>query len=230
MAGAVNTGYTFLDTDVITSSKMNNIIDETVMTSYAIIGSTLAVSDGKLRVNTSGITANELATGSVTTTAILDANVTTAKIADSNVTTAKIADLNVTTAKIADSNVTTAKIADANVTASKLDGAQSGDAPIFGVRAWGSFDGSASSPITPFASGNIASVVRTATGNWDVTFTEPMSSSDYTVVANATHRINVSFATNCFVNSLSASKFTINTGDYSSGPYNSTLISFVVMQ
>jgi hypothetical protein len=110
MAGAVNTGYTFLDTDVITSTKMNNIIDETVMTSYAIIGSTLAVSDGKLRVNTSGITANELATGSVTTTAILDANVTTAKIADSNVTTAKIADSNVTTAKIADSNVTLAKL------------------------------------------------------------------------------------------------------------------------
>jgi hypothetical protein len=110
MAGAVNTGYTFTDTDVITSAKMNNIIGETVMTTDAIIGSTLAISSDKLRVNTAGITANELATGSVTTTAILDANVTTAKIADSNITTAKIADLNITTAKIADSNVTFPKL------------------------------------------------------------------------------------------------------------------------
>jgi hypothetical protein len=110
MAGAVNTSYTFSPTDVITSSRMNNIIDETVMTTEAITGSTLAVSAGKLRVNTSGITANELATGSVTSTAILDANVTTAKIADNAVTTAKITDLNITTAKIADSNVTLAKL------------------------------------------------------------------------------------------------------------------------
>jgi hypothetical protein len=120
MAGAVDTTYTFTATDVITSTKMNNIIDETVMTTDAIIGSTLAVSTGKLRVNTSGITANELATGSVTTTAILDANVTTAKIADSNITTAKIADANVTTAKIVDDAITTAKVLDANITTAKL--------------------------------------------------------------------------------------------------------------
>jgi microcystin-dependent protein len=83
MAGAVDTTYTFTATDVITSTKMNNIIDETVMTTDAIIGSTLAVSTGKLRVNTSGITANELATGSVTTTAILDASVTQPKLSPS---------------------------------------------------------------------------------------------------------------------------------------------------
>ena len=117
MAGAVNTSYTFTATDVITSTKMNNIIDETVMTSYAIIGSTLAVSTGKLRVNTSGITANELATGSVTTTAILDANVTPAKLSNSD-----FGDFTVSSgvATIDNNAIVTSKIADSNVTLAKL--------------------------------------------------------------------------------------------------------------
>jgi hypothetical protein len=117
MAGAVDTTYTFTATDVITSTKMNNIIDETVMTTDAIIGSTLAVSTGKLRVNTSGITANELATGSVTTTAILDANVTPAKLANSD-----FGDFTVSSgvATIDNNAIVTSKIADSNVTLAKL--------------------------------------------------------------------------------------------------------------
>jgi hypothetical protein len=63
------------------------------------------------------------------------------------VTTAKIADANVTTAKILDANITTAKIADASVTAPKLNGAQTGTAPIYGVRAWVNFDGTTSADI-----------------------------------------------------------------------------------
>jgi hypothetical protein len=198
MAGAVNTSYTFSATDVITSSRMNNIIDETVMTTEAITGSTLAVSAGKLRVNTSGITANELATGSVTTTAILDANVTTAKIADNAVTTAKISDLNITTAKIADNavttakvldaNITTAKIADAGVTAAKLSGAQTGSAPIYGTRAWVVFDlyrnaaGGADTANTDrfiINSGNVSSVTKTGTGAFTVNFTVGMPNASY---------------------------------------------------
>jgi hypothetical protein len=136
MAGAVNTSYTFNGTDLITSAKMNNILQQSIMTTDAIIGSTLAISGNKLKVNTSGITSAELQTDSVTTNAIADSNVTTGKLADSAVTTLKIADSNVTTAKIADSNVTTAKIADAGVTAPKLSGAQTGTAPIYGFRAW----------------------------------------------------------------------------------------------
>jgi hypothetical protein len=118
--GAVDTTYTFTATDTITSTKMNNIIDQTTITSDAIIGTTLEAASGKLKVRSAGITSNELATNAVTTTAITDLNVTTGKIADLAVTTGKIADLGVTTAKIADSNVTTVKIADANVTPAKL--------------------------------------------------------------------------------------------------------------
>lgn len=108
--GAIDTTYTFTATDTITSTKMNNIIDQTTFTNDAVFDTTLAVASGKLKVNAQGITPNELAANAVIT----------AKIADSNVTTAKIADLNVTTVKIADDAVTTAKIAASNVTFSKL--------------------------------------------------------------------------------------------------------------
>ena len=80
--GAVNTTYTFTDTDTITSTKMNNIIDQTTMTSDAIIGSTLQVTtSGKLAVNAQGITSNELAANAVITTTVLDNAITNAKIA-----------------------------------------------------------------------------------------------------------------------------------------------------
>jgi microcystin-dependent protein len=66
--GVVNTTYTFSGTDTITSSKLNNIIDDTTFTGDAIQGTTLqVVSPGKLAVSAGGITSNELASNSVTT-------------------------------------------------------------------------------------------------------------------------------------------------------------------
>jgi hypothetical protein len=65
--GVVDTTYTFNSTDTITSSKLNNIIDDTTFTNDAISGSSLqVVSPGKLAVAAGGITANELASGAVT--------------------------------------------------------------------------------------------------------------------------------------------------------------------
>ena len=89
--GAVDTTYTFTATDTITSTKMNNIIDQTTMTSSAIVGTTLEVASGQLRVRSQGITSNELGANSVVTTAIANSNVTTEKIADSSITKAKLA-------------------------------------------------------------------------------------------------------------------------------------------
>jgi hypothetical protein len=89
--GVVNTTYTFSGTDTITSSKLNNIIDDTTFTGDAIQGDTLrVVSPGKLAVNAGGITSNELALNSVVTAKIADYNVITVKIADANVTQAKL--------------------------------------------------------------------------------------------------------------------------------------------
>jgi hypothetical protein len=133
---------------------MNNILDQSVIDPAAIIGTTLAVSAGKLSVAAGGIRANELAANAVTTTAILDANVTTAKILDANVTPSKLANSDFGDFTVAsgvatlDSNVvTTAKVADAAITAPKLNGAQTGTAPIYGIRAWVNFDGTTAANI-----------------------------------------------------------------------------------
>ena len=82
--GAVDTTYTFTATDTITSTKMNNIIDQTTMTSDAIIGTTLEVASGKLKVRAAGITSNELAANAVTTNSVENGAITLEKL-NSNV-------------------------------------------------------------------------------------------------------------------------------------------------
>lgn len=77
--GAIDTTYTFTATDTITSTKMNNIIDQTTFTSDAVFDTTLAVASGKLKVNAQGITSNELAANAVKTITIEDGAVTQAK-------------------------------------------------------------------------------------------------------------------------------------------------------
>jgi microcystin-dependent protein len=78
--GVLDTTYTFQATDTITSSKLNNIIDQTTFTGDAIQGTTLqVVSPGKLAVNALGITSNELATDSVISSKILNGAVTQEK-------------------------------------------------------------------------------------------------------------------------------------------------------
>jgi hypothetical protein len=207
--GVVNTTNTFQSTDTITSAKLNNIIDETTFTSDAIQGTTLqVVSPGKLAVSASGITSNELASNSVVTAKILDSNVTTAKIADSN--------------------VTTAKIADANITAAKLSGAQTGTAPIFGIRAWGRFNGTGSTPITPVYGGNIASITRSATGVYNITFTTAMTDSNYSVVVTGFSPIQVNnqaYATPR-VTSILTTGFTM---DFASASSDVTIVCFQVV-
>ena len=78
--GVVNTQYTFAANDVITSTKMNDIIDQTTVTDDAILGNTLEVAGGKLKVRAQGITSNELATNAVTNTQITNLSVTPSKL------------------------------------------------------------------------------------------------------------------------------------------------------
>ena len=78
--GAVDTTYTFTATDTITSSKMNNIIDQTTITGDAIFENTLEVVAGKLKVRAQGIRSNELATDAVTSTKITSGSVDPTKL------------------------------------------------------------------------------------------------------------------------------------------------------
>jgi microcystin-dependent protein len=97
--GVLDTTYTFTATDVVTSAKLNNVIDQTTFTSSAFSNTTLAInSSGQLRVNTSGITQLELADNSVITAKILDGNVTQAKTNNSLVPTGAFMPFAMTTA------------------------------------------------------------------------------------------------------------------------------------
>jgi hypothetical protein len=194
--GAIDPNYTFTATDVITSTKMNNILDQSTITATAIFNSTLSIASGKLLVAAGGVTSNELGANAVTTTAILDANVTAGKLSADSVITAKILDSNVTAPKLATDSVETAKIKNANVTAAKLDGAQTGTAPIFGARAWVRFNGNNNTSGTADASntnrqilgsGNVSSVLKNATGDYTVTFTTALPSANYVAVGQRSY-------------------------------------------
>lgn len=173
MAGVVETTHTFANNEVITSTLMNNIIDETLFTSDALANSTLALTAGKIKVATSGITSNEMGVDSVTANSIANGVITNAKIsATAAISLSKLANealptgITVATANLVDANVTTAKIADAAITAPKLDGAQTGTAPVYGVRAWANFNAQTNADIagTFSRSGTTVTVTITSHG------------------------------------------------------------------
>jgi trimeric autotransporter adhesin len=82
-----------------------------------------------------------------------------------------------------------AAIASGAVTAAKLSGAQTGSAPVFGVRAWVNFNGTRNESDTGAganganvlikAGGNVASVLRNGTGDYTITFTTAISDANY---------------------------------------------------
>jgi hypothetical protein len=190
--GAIDTSYTFTATDVITSEKMNNILDQSTITATAIIGTTLAVTTGKLSVAAGGIRANELAANAVTTTAILDANVTPAKLSNSDFGDFTVAsgvvtiDAGVVTfAKIATAAVATIAEAKAE-TASKLVTADNVKHSPPSAKAYGSFT-TATTARTLSGSYNTASVTRIDSANTEIAFTSPMASAQYTVLCQTTN-------------------------------------------
>ena len=79
----VNTTNTFTNNEQITSTKLNDIMDNSSFVSGAVVTS------GGLEITAGG--QMQIASDGVTTAKIADSNVTTAKITDSNVTQAKLA-------------------------------------------------------------------------------------------------------------------------------------------
>jgi hypothetical protein len=68
-----------------------------------------------------------------------------------------------------------ASVPDGSITAPKLSGNQTGSAPIYGFRAWVTFDAAG----TIISSGNIASVVRNSLGDFTITFATAMPDANY---------------------------------------------------
>jgi hypothetical protein len=114
-----------------------------------------------------------------------------ATLAQNTVTTSALVSGAVTTEKIALGAVVTEDLANGAVTAAKMSGGQSGDAPIYGCRAWVNFNGTLSAggvnssqnnqPVLIRASGNVSQVIRIADGVYRVIFTIPMPDNNYAV-------------------------------------------------
>ncbi len=220
--GVVNTTHTFANNEVITSTLMNNIIDQTEFISSALANGTLALNgSGQIKVATSGITSNEMGVDAVTANAIAAGVITNVKIgATAAISLSKLASealpvgITVATANILDANVTTAKILDANVTAPKLSGAQTGTAPVYGVRAW--------AKLNPFVSS-----IRTGaykTGNYVRTATETtVTITSHGLKANDKIRLDFTSGTGTdglytVTSSANANEFIVNhTGASTSG-------------
>lgn len=184
--GVLDTSYTFDNNDTITSTKMNNIIDQSSFTSGAIFGDTLELISGQLKVRALGITSSELGTNAVTTAKITDGSVITDKIANLNVTANKIAASTITIDKMAVAALATTAQAKAE-TASVLIAADKVKQTPPAAKAYGSFT-IATTARTLSGSYNIASVTRINSNNTQVTFATggAMASSSYVVVAQTT--------------------------------------------
>ena len=109
------------------------------------------------------------------------------------ITSAQLSAGSVTTTAIASGAITTQTIANSAVTAEKMSGGQTGNAPVYGCRAWVNFDGGAGSTVdgefrcTIRGNGNVSKVVRaggatgTDTGVYLVTLATPMENLNYAV-------------------------------------------------
>ena len=101
----------------------------------------------------------------------------------------------------------------------------SGNAPYYGVRAWAQYNGTSN---TLNASGNISSVTKHGTGDYEFFFTESMI--DYKYAISLSYSAEVSATINntlgqqhtvCFVTSFGANSFRINTYAVSSSGHKS---------
>jgi hypothetical protein len=208
-------------------SSGNVGIGKTPTTALDVNGTVTATAfSGPITGNLTG-TASAIADGSVSTAKIVDANVTTAKIADANVTAAKLASNAVETAKIADDAVTDAKLSLA-ANAGEIKKALNADnsPPIFACRAWALFDGASTPPVIS-AQGNIASITRTLTGLFSVTFTTNMPDANYSVVGAGDNF--GSLGTVC-VDNKTTSGFRILHCDQSGGFVNPRSANFAVFR
>lgn len=155
-----------------------------------------------------------------------DESITGDMILDLAISANKLANDAVNAAKLATDAVETSKIADGAVTTDKIDFALTGDAPYFFCRAWGKMGNGKTTP-TLDAGGNIASVAKTSTGNYSVTFTTALASNEYCVLLTCgTDKDNVAVE-----GTRTTTGFTFKTSDTSDNSLqNTTSVFFAVFQ
>jgi hypothetical protein len=165
-------------------------VSEAMLASGSVTQSKIGAGEVTNAKLASGIDASKLTTGTLPIARIANGAVTDAKLA-SGIDASKLTTGTLPIARIANNTVTNAKLT-LTANASEIKKAINADnaPPIFACRAWVNFDGtldsngnSSTSNTNRFirASGNVSSVTKTGTGDYIVTFTTAMPSSNYCV-------------------------------------------------
>ncbi len=181
----------------------------------------LGVTNAKLA---GSITQDKLAGG--ITSAQLAGSITQDKLAGS-IATSKLAEV------IDDATMTTGvsatSLASSESIKSYVDGKgitqTTGTAPYYGVRAWAQYNGTSN---TLNASGNISSVTKHGTGDYEFFFTESMINYKYAISLSYSEEVSATINstlgqqhTVCFINSFGANSFRIKTYAVSSSGHPS---------
>lgn len=173
----VDTTQLFATGDTVTSTTLNNIMDQSIFVYGAVVsGSGLAITDGgQMTISDNTLPGGKITNGTITSVKIQDGTITNANIsASAAIATSKLA----SGALSSTVTVGTANITNGSITSTKLSGNQTGSAPIYGVRAWGSVNSNGSTK----RSQNISSITKSSTGNYTVNFTVDMPASTYAIV------------------------------------------------
>jgi len=122
----------------------------------------------------------------------------------------------------------------AAVTPAMLTGAQTGSAPIYGVRAWCTFNGTTAGTNAPIAGGNVTSVTRNSTGNYTINFTTAMSDANYAVSVTTGSGIggstNAHFGSIDSSNAPTAAAVRVVTLNLSSAQEDDTVVKVIVIK
>jgi hypothetical protein len=177
----VTAGYNWTSGEVVTPAKMNSAATPTVV------------------VADSEVTTAKIADASSTTTGVTNAKLrhsaalsVVGRTANTSGAPADIAAANDNEVlrrsgtAVGFGTVATAGIADAAVTAAKLSGAQTGAAPVFGVRAWAKFAGrNSNGACVVNASGNVTSVTRISSGIYEVVMATALPDANYAILCTS---------------------------------------------
>ncbi len=175
----INKGKSFANGEQLTADKLNQVIDNATFASGAVDNVSTQLSGGAIIVKDGG----------VATAKLNDNAVTTAKIADANVTFAKLTDVidDDTMATASSTTLATSESIKAYVDSNGITQTE-GSAPYFGVRAWAYYHGTNGSLIN---SGNIASVTKHGTGDYEFFFDVPMTDANYAISLASSNEANV---------------------------------------
>lgn len=184
-AGQWKVGGTTITTDGAELNLLDGSVAGTIVNSKAVVYS----AGGKVNATSLQIAGTDLtptaaefnfvtgATGAIQTQ--LNAKAPIASPTLTGVPAAPTAAGGTNTTQIATTAFVNSEVGTANAALVKTALNASGSAPIYGVRAWVSFDGTGTPAIG--ASGNVTSITDNGTGDYTINFTTAMPDTDYAV-------------------------------------------------